>query len=523
MKLNLGLIADSLTASSYEYVSGNLESQPHLTSVHPFVSGFGTDSQEILYLMTWEQLKNIEDCPKDIACIGGGADALAFFNEHMITGIIYRADEEPLFIVRQLQEIFMKYHVMERELLDALLTDAPIRTILNCCARFFEGHVSIFSGNDFRLMEYSDNFLPADDNLFWKETVAQRRSAFPKGSRAKAKMLPSRPKDYPSSMFFNTGEEVAPHFVVSFDNGDYRFCTMTILETGKRFSKHQHWLVDHIAVILRPMMADRYNFSLSTRNSLRKTISDFLRQVTADVMFAENSLLRAGWKINDEYRIALILLPAESNNISHYIYNYENVFADDYSDCLALRFNEFIMILFHGSACSLSEDCRATLEKQLELDNGVCSVGIPFCDFSQLKAQYALTILPFSAAHDDDRIRYYEEMMPAHIINEVNSVFPLRSICHRAAVRVCEYDTANGTNYLLSLETYLLYNKSLIAAANRLFIHRSTMTYRLKCIEKIIDMNLDDPYERLWILLSCAALRVLKDKKQEPEKHKPQP
>jgi DNA-binding PucR family transcriptional regulator len=35
------------------------------------------------------------------------------------------------------------------------------------------------------------------------------------------------------------------------------------------------------------------------------------------------------------------------------------------------------------------------------------------------------------------------------------------------------------------------------------------MTYRLKSIEKLVDMHLDDPCERLHILLSCIALRIL--------------
>ncbi len=80
-------------------------------------------------------------------------------------------------------------------------------------------------------------------------------------------------------------------------------------------------------------------------------------------------------------------------------------------------------------------------------------------------------------------------------------------------MRIHEYDLANGTDFLLTLETYLMNNKSLMAAADKLFIHRSTLTYRLNAIEKITPIQLDDPGERLHILLSCIVLRALDGKK----------
>ena len=91
----------------------------------------------------------------------------------------------------------------------------------------------------------------------------------------------------------------------------------------------------------------------------------------------------------------------------------------------------------------------------------------------------------------------------------MESVLPLRSVCHNAVVRLHKYDISNGTSFMATLEAYLMHNKSLLKTANKLFIHKNTMTYRLKCIEKIVKMDLNDPDERLSILLSCIILRIL--------------
>jgi len=393
-------------------------------------------------------------------------------------------------------------------LLDTLLADTSTRAILNCCAKFFEGHMILFNA-EFHMVDYSDNYLPPDENSLWKETLAQKRSVLPMIPREKVRMLPNRPNDFPRATFIELGNDVPPHFNIAFDQGDSRFATLIIMETKKHFSHHQHWLVDYIANVIRPTIIARYSTSVDVRDYFRKTLSAVLRHGNLDSPSVESGLSKLGWRMNDDYQIILVSLPPESHNISHYLYNYENVFAGVFSDCIALHCCDFIFILLHNGACSALDQCLPTLERQLVMDNGICGISIIFSDFSQLIAHYAYAALPLRNYPDNSRVRYYEEIMPSYIINELNLVIPLRPVCHNAAVKIHEYDLINGTNYLLTLEMYLLNNRSLVAAANKLYIHRSTMTYRLKCIEKIAELSLDDPKRRLEILLSCIVLRIL--------------
>ena len=60
------------------------------------------------------------------------------------------------------------------------------------------------------------------------------------------------------------------------------------------------------------------------------------------------------------------------------------------------------------------------------------------------------------------RIKFYRDILETHIVNIITSRFPLRAVCHTAAIRLQEHDIANGTNYLETLEIYLLNNRSLL-------------------------------------------------------------
>ncbi len=166
--------------------------------------------------------------------------------------------------------------------------------------------------------------------------------------------------------------------------------------------------------------------------------------------------------------------------------------------------------MLHNDACASLDKYIPALNKQLTLNNGSCCIGMKFCDLNQLKLQYDLVTIPHRIpTMATQRIKYYRDILEMHIINVLSSCFPLRAVCHCATIRLHEYDIANGTNYLETLEKYLLYDRSLLAASSKLFIHRSTLSYRIKCIQNIIPIQLDDPFERLHILLSCIAIRLM--------------
>ncbi len=500
---------------SYEYCSGNPDGAMHIVDVYPFVSGRCCDSLDILYLATWEQIRGAGEYPENMICIGGGVDARAFFEEHGITGLICAEGSDPFAVLREVQEIFTKYYKLERVLLDTLLANAPIRAVLNACAQFLECHMILY-GTDFSLLDYSDKFPPGDDDVLWKETLSARRSTMPMIPREKVKMLPSNSKDFPRSTYLDLGGGVNRHLNIAFDYGDSRIATLIFWEVVKPIDQNHQWLADYIADLIHPVIMERYNTNFGMRNYFRSSVVSALRYANTDSTFLLANLTRFGWNAHDDYQILLVALPHENSKISHYLYNYENLFADAYSDMIALRHADYILILLHNTACSILDQCLPALVKQLTMDDGLCGVGQKFCDFTQLKLQYDLAVLPLRTSLNTSRVRYFREIMDTHLINELSSCTALHALCHHAAVRVHEYDLANETDFLLTLETYLMNNKSLMAASDKLFIHRSTLSYRLKCIEKIVAMQLDDAHERLHILLSCIALRILSSKAPPP-------
>jgi hypothetical protein len=507
MKLNLALIAD-LSETNHEHIAGDPDRAPSVEGVYPVAGNRAPNAPNIIYAARWEQLRTLDRLPKNVICVGGGENAREFIEKRGAAGLVYSGKYDVMAILQDVGDVFMRYNAAERTLLDALLSNAPIRAALNAGALFFECHLMLFDA-EFNLIGYSDNFLPPDSDDIWRDTLSSRRSVIPMIPREKALMLPNDPANFPRSTYLEI-EGIPRHLNMAFDNGDSRIATLIFYESGRRLSPRHQWLADYVSDIIRPAVTERYSTFPGIRNYMRTSISSAILHSNTDSAFLRSVLSNSSWKMNDCYQILLVTLPPEYRETSHGIYNYENVFAGAYSDCIALHYGDFILILLHNVSNDIFRECLPTLLKQLTLDDAFCCVGQPFCDFTQLRLQYDLATVPMRAENAHNRrIRYYREVMALHIINELSSCFPVRATCHVAAVRLHEYDAANGTELLLTLETYLMNNKSLLAASSKLYIHRSTMTYRLKNIEKLVDMHLDDPCERLHILLSCISLRIL--------------
>ncbi len=80
---------------------------------------------------------------------------------------------------------------------------------------------------------------------------------------------------------------------------------------------------------------------------------------------------------------------------------------------------------------------------------------------------------------------------------------------HLAAPELLElldYDRKMGTAYFSTLRTFLINERDVPKSSQALIIHRTTLIYRLKKIQVITGVDLEDPDQRLYLLLSFRLL-----------------
>lgn len=70
-----------------------------------------------------------------------------------------------------------------------------------------------------------------------------------------------------------------------------------------------------------------------------------------------------------------------------------------------------------------------------------------------------------------------------------------------------EYDKEKDSQLFETFQAYLENERDIPKTAAQLIIHRTTLTYRLKKVQSLVDLDLDDPQIRLYLLLSLQMLR----------------
>ena len=121
------------------------------------------------------------------------------------------------------------------------------------------------------------------------------------------------------------------------------------------------------------------------------------------------------------------------------------------------------------------------------------------------KAEKALKV----AMKSERSVSYYNQLGVYKVLLNVRDQSELKEFHDEILSELVKYDMDNQTEYVTFLEKYLYYNGSAQLIAADLFIHRNTVTYQVKKIEKIINMDLADADTRMKIKLAFHIKKLL--------------
>jgi len=94
---------------------------------------------------------------------------------------------------------------------------------------------------------------------------------------------------------------------------------------------------------------------------------------------------------------------------------------------------------------------------------------------------------------------FYDELDIYKLLLVINHTTVIKDYYNGILGRLEEYDKINDTDSITYLKQYMRLNGGIQNMAKENFVHRNTITYNLKKIEKIINLNLEDWGDRLKI------------------------
>lgn len=423
---------------------------------------------------------------------------MIFFEEHI----------NPIKLSNQLQVIYSQFSEWETMLSDLSNTTKNLGYLLNTSAALMKMELFIVD-SEYNYVAYTENFLAHNES--WTGVG------------------PRPPLDSVNSLLFDnsfaeTFEKTDVFEYPSFIKDEIFLCYNIFYEgkytarllaqfPGLKPSQGDFKLVQHVGKAITRIYKRYYNSledysdHIQFRNTLKKMISGSIPNTESP----KKLLVYRNWKQTNTFQIIKFQLRLKNStgiSLEYFCSQIENAF----SECCAVKLPEGVFCIRN---LTLGESAPVFLGKlPYFLRENVCKAGISneFSYFYDLYTYCLEADKALDIGERTDNMRWYfhfQDYAFAYIKDQCALELPINQICHQAVKRLMEYDKQEDAELYITLKTFFeeKYNGS--HTADKLCIHRTTFFYRLKKIETLTGINLDDFYERSYLMFSFSLMDSL--------------
>lgn len=195
-------------------------------------------------------------------------------------------------------------------------------------------------------------------------------------------------------------------------------------------------------------------------------------------------------------RLLVIRNPLRSDMIYQHVI--EQRLLTQEPNCVPLIYEDNVVVLtsdIHADA--LAQSVLGSQDQQHYLTG----VSLPFEDFHNLPVHYAQTQFALKQGGDKPGIYRLEDFALQYLLSLITQQTPKQCLTHPALLRLKQYDSEKENGLYKTLYQYLLNERSVTQCARAMHMHKNSLIYRLQRIQEMIDVDLDDPMARNYLLL----------------------
>lgn len=295
-------------------------------------------------------------------------------------------------------------------------------------------------------------------------------------------------------------------------NGDGEFMGRVIVPASMRAISYSVYpplrvLRDAIFVAIRRQNA----FSKGLRRSFHRLFREILSGVDVERGYGEYCLHSRNWRPEDSYCCLVISLreiEIRTFSVSYNCQRLEEIFPDSF----AFFYEDNIVSILHFDGEPL--DFAVIAEKiddflrKADFKAGLSNV---YRDVYQTDAFFrqALAVLDFGSGFEPESRCYLfrKYALPYVIRYGIGNQAP-EFFCDEALMKLKELGGGEGVDYYATLKVYLENNMNLLHSSEKLYIHRTTLFYRINRIKEKLGLDLDDTETRKSLLMSFYIMEI---------------
>jgi hypothetical protein len=500
MKLNADIIYDNLkqtmTVESYGHYNNDFAlKRPEF---------FNSDSPELkknhLYVSRadWLPRNPVLNGDAVIVCVGGQAP-IAYLTDKCICFLI--KDDNLFAVFNALLKIFDKYEEWEDGLQRILNTTASIQEMIELSFPII-GNPMFVIDVDFRFLAHSriidtqDNlavYRPDENNSFSHSAISE--------SINNDKLEMSVDKPFLVSYFGTL------HLGINLFHKNTYAGNLTIHFILRQQRQSDLALAQHLAKMIEK------SFNHFAAPGERSDVSSGIVQDILKGFPIDSKMKRHLEKYNRDGQYVCINI--KLGNISYhrvpmgYICNLlENLFCG----CITFEYESAAVTFINLKELPYSyTDFCGKIGKLLNEMDLKAGISYSFSDLLMARYYYRQACIAYdlgSAASPDSNFYPFRDYILQYMITNCTGEFPQELLFAPGVRELLEYDMNSSANYVHTLRTFLKNNMNTTQTSKDLFVHRSTFNERLKRIQSILQVDLDDPGQRLHLLMTLELIEI---------------
>ena len=280
---------------------------------------------------------------------------------------------------------------------------------------------------------------------------------------------------------------------------------VAVLELSQSFGAETVWFLSVLAPYIRFLL--ERSIRAPGETEMQTVVQRALTDRTADYHEISLELTRLGWREGELSQCLLLAAGRDGVEVSARLGRYlERLFP-----CCCIALEGRLVVFLHTEDEKSLDEAHSRLKLFIRENFLKAGYSRAVRGHGNLRRQYKQSLsalelgrraAPYSWIH-----RFDDHAFP-YLLERIVHAMPCSMICHKGVLRLREYDRQNGSELLRTLRVFLGANGNAVRAASELFIHRSTLLYRLDKIRQIADCSLTDPTERDYLSLSLRLLEL---------------
>jgi len=411
-----------------------------------------------------------------------------------------------------LNELYSIYEKWSLTLSKLLIQDSPIIELIDCSNNIFQNPILIHN-RDFEFIAYS-SFINKNSDLYFLVDQEHSQDAY-------SSYQFSRDFQHTFSQtgpaFFSADITGVKTLYMNIFSNDIFIARIVIPEVVRSLQESDKELLlyfsNYIQASITNQPLDDVDQKLFTLNHLIRMI---LENKLNEESYIENAMRTFHWQSDHDYFCVVFSLDALNIEKSTYKRISTRLRSLIQSSSIIEHTHKLVMFVNlslggHTPQNVISLCTEFARDNYLKIGCSRVYKGFHF-GFQLLFKQAEIALLYGMRYIPQIWIHYFDDISDKYLLDKLVSDLPAKMVCLPEIVAMYHYDQEHQTEYLFTLKTYLEHNMQPVSTVNALFIHRTTLAYRLNKMQELFSISFSNAKERLFIQLSIMLLELTESK-----------